>query len=77
MWLTKKFNTYGQAASFKADMIWRGYKANIIFIHNGYAVEYKRIARQRRRPLQRFYKADALERKRAYARERISRLLDD
>lgn len=45
MWLTKKFNTYGQAASFKADMIWRGYKANIIFIHNGYAVEYKRIAR--------------------------------
>lgn len=44
MWLTKKFNTYGQAASFKADIIWRGYKAIIVFINNNYTVKYKRIA---------------------------------
>ena len=44
MWLTKKFDTYGQAASFKANMLWRGYRANIIFINNSYTVKYKRIA---------------------------------
>ena len=42
MWLTKKFNTYGQAAIFKNKMVWNGYTASIIFVNNGYAVEYKR-----------------------------------
>lgn len=45
MWLIKKFETYGQAAIFKADIIWRGYNANIIFVNNSYAVRYKRITR--------------------------------
>ena len=42
MWLSKKFDTYGEATKFKADMIWKGYSANIIFTNNSYTVKYKR-----------------------------------
>ena len=44
MWLSKNFNTYGEATKFKADMIWKGYKVELYFITNGYCVEYKKLA---------------------------------
>jgi hypothetical protein len=43
MWKIKYFKNYNEAKKFMLRITKNAYKYELIFVHNGYAVEYKKI----------------------------------